>query len=73
MFGTNDREVAPIECRDRTHAKSFSERDHGCIDCRERKITISADEFRDSHPIARMHRFSDEISGSEIAEESHFG
>jgi len=26
MFGTNDREVASIQCRDRTHTKSLGER-----------------------------------------------
>jgi len=73
MFGANDREVAPIQCRDSTHTKSLGECHYRCINGPQWKVVISADELCDAYPIACENRLGEQVSGGQITKESHLG
>ena len=72
MFRTDNREVSSIQRRDDIEAQPFGKRDDGCVHGSQRQIAISGYQFGDPHPVARENRRCDEVSGSKIAEESHF-
>ena len=71
MPRANDREVPSIECRHSAHAESFGKRHYRRIDGPQRQVVILADELRDPDPIRREHRLGNEISGGQIAKETH--
>lgn len=72
MFRTDNREVTSIQRRDYLEPQPFGKRDDGCVDGSQRQISISGYELCDSYPVTRENRCRDEVSGGEIAEESHF-
>jgi hypothetical protein len=73
MVRANDGEVASIQCGDCTDFQSLGEGHDRCVDSAERKVVVSPHELRDSYPVGGKHRHRQEISGSEISEESHLG
>jgi len=72
VLGPNDREVAPIQRRDRMESESLGECHYRGIDCPERKVVISRHQLGDPDPISTLHGLDDEVSGGEVAKKSHF-
>ena len=73
MVRPNDREISPIECRQLSHVQPLGGGDNGCVDRAEGQISIAAHELGDPEPIRGSHRFDDECTRREIAEEAHLG
>lgn len=72
MFRSDNREVTPIERRDRPDTEPFGESDYGSVDCTQWQIVISRDELRDPLPIGDENRLREKVAGREISQESHF-
>jgi hypothetical protein len=72
VFRADNGEVPSIQRRDDIEAQSFGERYDGRVDGSQRQIAISGYELCDPYPIASENRCCDEVSGGEIAKESHF-
>lgn len=73
MRRPDDREVTPVQRRDRFDPESLGRHHHRGIHRAERQIAILRDEFGDAYPIAWNDRICGEVPGRQISEESDLG
>jgi hypothetical protein len=68
----HDGEVAPVEGGYVTDGEPLGGSDHRAIDRPQRQIVVDLDEFGDTEPIFSGNVLRDEITCSEVPQESHF-
>jgi hypothetical protein len=70
---SHDRKVATVDGGDLSDAQAFRRRHDGRIDCAERQVPVSRNEFGDAQPVGRVNWLDLECPVGQIAEESNFG
>jgi len=70
---SDDREMSPVECGDRSLVESFGGSYYGCVDRPQWQIAVLMDELGDAEPVGRSDRFDSQVAACEVAQEANLG